>query len=174
MKRTDMDYQQVIDFTGFERRWATQEEVDLLVEYSAAFMFNQKVHADKIPLSEQPAALQKLIEDTKSEWIQTAYVLDFKSVGKRLVIHCNFSLSLLDHEDVQKFLNNAAITPIMIEENSNVLGEEFKQAIKKSSTLHNHLAFGYYCALIDADNKVIPQGGNQIDICLLDTQKKIK
>lgn len=174
MKRTDMDFQQVMEFTGFERRLPTEQEIELLVTQCAPVMFDQVAEREKIPFSEQPARLEKLIQQCKSEWLANAYVLDFKSVGKRILFHNQIVLCVQDHEEIKSFFENAGITSAMMEENSNTLGDEFKDAVKRSTTIHNHIALGHYCVLIDADDKVVYQNSFDLNICLRETQKKEK
>jgi hypothetical protein len=174
MKRTDMDFQQVIEFTGLERRFATEQEIELLVTKSASTFFEQLVERNKIPLADQPAQFEKIIQQLKSEWLANSFVLDFKSVGKRLIFHHQLVVGLQDHEEIKKFFDNAGITSDMVDHTSSVLGEEFKEAVKRSTTTHNHICVGHYCLLIDAHDNVIYQNGYDLDICLRETQKKEK
>lgn len=162
-----MTIQEVLEYTGCEKRFPTEQEVDLVMSKCAAHLLDDKIQkGEKIPLDQLPAALQKQIDESRAEMIATAFVLDFTSIRKRLFFHHQVVIGLQDHDGIKQYLTNAGMA-----NSDNLLGTGFRELVNRSTTPHNHLGMSHHCVLIDANDVITHQQTYYLDVCLSETER---
>lgn len=144
-----MSFSEVCEFTGFESRKPTKQEIDIIATEVAFNVVQSGIRNGQIETSLAQEKLKEQIAISAKNIEPTCIVYDFREVNKRLIVFSSLLLGLSHPHEFPQVIMPGITTP-----------------------QHNHLVVGLQVIMIDEENKIYPALYKQIDICLLNTQSK--
>ncbi len=134
-----MTTSEVIDFTGFERRFPNEEEIDLVASKSALIICEMLKRRGRLTDEDEPARLEQEKILVADEIRRTGVIYDMPDVGKKMLIYDHLEITAVVHDDYEKQLGVS-------------LTEEQKEAVGKAvGGLHNHLDIYHNIVAIKGD-----------------------
>jgi hypothetical protein len=153
----EMTHPEMVDFTGFEKRMATPEEIDIIAgDAVLSMMDGNKIKGRVVKGSEYGEEINKEIAILTPELAATSFILEFKSVGKRIFVWHQIKMVNVDHLAAIPAEIRQMVTPALE---------------SKNATPHHHVVFCAHYLLINFDNSIEHLFSKEEDVCLSETSE---